>query len=133
MHYRKSVFRSLAMVTQVGLSVIAPVLLCIFIGYQIDSRTGMKTMVFLLLLGVLAGGRCGWQLVKSTLKQELREDEELRRSQAGRGGRAGVSRPKQPGRVRRSADMDETHTEEAHTEEAHAGNTDKEAGKDGMA
>jgi hypothetical protein len=40
MHYKKSVFRSLAMITQLGLCVVTPVFLCVFIGYQVDSRLG---------------------------------------------------------------------------------------------
>ena len=40
MHYNKAVFRSLAMISQVGFCVLAPVLFCVYVGYRIDSRTG---------------------------------------------------------------------------------------------
>lgn len=123
MHYKKSVFRSLAMVTQLGLTVITPVLLCIFIGYQIDSRTGWKTMVPLLILGVLAGGRGAWQLAKSTLLQEQKEDEHLRRERQNRTERTGISKPKQPSRIRKDEDA----------AEEPAGQAAKEADEDGMA
>lgn len=45
MHYKKSVFRSLAMITQLGLCVITPVFLCVFIGYQVDSHLGGFSLV----------------------------------------------------------------------------------------
>ena len=38
MGYKKSVFQSLAMVTQLGLCVVTPVLFCVFAGNYIDSR-----------------------------------------------------------------------------------------------
>lgn len=77
MKYKKSVFRNLAMVTQLGISVLAPIFLCIFIGYQVDSRYGMKTLVPLLILGVLAGAKSAWHLAMRTLMQECREDEAI--------------------------------------------------------
>ncbi len=59
---KKSVFRSLAMVSQLGLCVVAPVFLCIFIGYQLDARFGWKVMIPMVILGVLGGARCAWQM-----------------------------------------------------------------------
>ncbi len=123
MHYRKSVFRSLAMVTQLGLCVVTPVFLCVFIGYQIDTRFGVKTMIPMLILGVLGGGRGAWQMAKRTLLQEQKEDELIRREQSARNLRAGISKPKQPSRIRKDAQTaDEEHTQGL-----------KEAGEDGMA
>ena len=37
-HYKRSVFRSLAMVTQLGFSVLTPILLCVYTGYLVDSH-----------------------------------------------------------------------------------------------
>lgn len=99
MHYRKSVFRSLAMVTQLGLCVIAPVFLCIFIGYQLDVRFGLKVMIPLLILGVLGGARGAWQMAKRTLQTEVKEDAKLRSERMQSEARAGVSKPKKPSRI----------------------------------
>ena len=44
-HYKRSVFRSLAMVTQLGFSVLTPILLCVYTGYLVDSHFGTKLMV----------------------------------------------------------------------------------------
>ena len=104
--YKKSVFRSLAMVTQLGLCVLAPIFLCIFIGYWLDSQYGMKTMVPLLILGVLAGGKSAWHLAVKTLEQERREDEAVLNEQQSQRERTGISRPKQPSRVRKEPEGD---------------------------
>ena len=98
-HYKKSVFRSLAMVTQLGFSVLTPVLLCVYTGYLVDSHFGTKLMVPMLILGVLAGGRCGWVMARNTLLQEQKEDERLRQQQNAGPGRSGISKPKQPSRI----------------------------------
>lgn len=101
MWYKKSVFRSLAMVTQLGLSIMTPVFLCIFIGYQIDVRFQTKTLIPMLILGVMAGGRAAWQLAKATMEQEKKEDDEILRERMRQSTRTGISKPKQPSRIRR--------------------------------
>lgn len=111
------------MVTQLGLCVVTPVFLCVFIGYQIDTRFEVKTMIPMLILGVLAGGRCAWQMAKRTLLQEQKEDECLRREQSARNSRTGISRPKQPSRIRKDAQA----ADEGNSQ------TIKEADEDGMA
>lgn len=124
MHYKRSVFRSLAMVTQLGLSVVTPIFLCIFAGYQLDTRLGTKSMVPLLLLGVLAGGRSAWLLAKRTLLAEQQEDETDRLKRQQSQPRSGTVKPKEPSRIRgKSASSDESSTRQA---------TERE-GKDGMA
>lgn len=102
MGYKKSVFRSLAMITQLGLSVMTPIFLCIFIGYQIDSRLGTAWTIPLMILGVAAGGWSAWKLAKRVMEQERREDEQLRRERESTEGRAGISKPKQASRIRRN-------------------------------
>lgn len=101
MGYRKSVFRSLAMVTQLGLSVMTPMFLCTFIGYQIDSRLGTCWMIPLLLMGTAAGGKTAWMLARKIQEQERRDDEKLLRERESTEGRAGISKPKQPSRIRK--------------------------------
>lgn len=101
MHYKRSVFRSLAMVTQLGISVLTPILLCVYTGYLVDSHFGTKLMVPMLILGVLAGGRCGWIMARNTLMQEQKEDERLRQQRSAGQARSGISKPKQPSRILR--------------------------------
>lgn len=89
------------MVTQLGLSVMTPVFLCIFIGYQIDLHFGTKIMVPMLILGILAGARSAWKLAQSTMEQEKREDEKIRQERMSQSTRTGISKPKRPSRIRR--------------------------------
>ena len=114
MQYRKSVFRSLAMVTQLGLSVITPVFLCVFIGYQIDRHFGTKIMIQMLILGVLSGVRCAWQMAKNTMDQERKEDEKIRQERMSQSTRTGISKPKQPSRIIR---MEESAVDEERRED----------------
>lgn len=99
MHYKKSVFRSLAMITQLGLCVVTPVFLCVFIGYQVDARFGGNVMIPMVILGVLSGGRCAWVMTKRTLEQEKKEDERIRRERRALIQRTGISKPKQSSRI----------------------------------
>lgn len=99
MHFNKAVFRSLAMVSQVGFCVLAPVLFCVYVGYRIDSRYGTMWTIPLLLLGVAGGGRCAWRMIHSVMARERRDQEEQRREREKTVTRTGTSRPKQPSRI----------------------------------
>lgn len=101
---KKQIFRSLAMVTQLGLSVMTPIFMCIFAGYCIDTYFGTKTILFFLLLGVAAGGRCGYQMAKMTVlageKEEQRRLEEQKKEHEANPKYQAVNRPKTPSRVK---------------------------------
>ena len=104
MRHQKSVFRSLAMVTRLGLSVMTPVFLCVFAGYYIDTHYGTRLILPLLVLGVLSGGRCGYVMAKNTFhvneKQEAAEDAERAAEKAKQRPRyQEVSRPKTASRI----------------------------------
>ncbi len=107
MGYKKQVFRSLAMVTQLGISVMTPIFLCISAGYYVDTHFGTKTMLFFLLIGVLAGGRLGYRMARMTFlvgeKEEQKEREESLRERAASSRYEAVSKPKRPSRVRAAA------------------------------
>lgn len=100
---KKQVLRSLAMVTQLGISVMTPIFLCIFAGYYADTHFGMNTMIFFLIIGVLAGGRCGYQMAKMTIlageREEKKEKEEQRRKAEGSPKYGVVSKPKELSRI----------------------------------
>lgn len=101
--YKKSVFRSLAMVTQLGLCVVVPIFLFVFAGNYIDSRYGTKTTVFLLILGTLGGARGAYVMAKQMLAKEVKEDETerlQREEQAKKNPMPAAVKPKEPSRVR---------------------------------
>lgn len=70
MGFKKDVYRNMAMITQLGISMLAPVVLCVFIGYQLDGHFGWHTVIPLLLLGILAGCRNCWLLVKTLMPKD---------------------------------------------------------------
>lgn len=69
MKYRKEVFRSLSVISQLGISVMVPTFLCLFIGLAIDNKFGTSTVLWLLILGMLAGGRNAYILAKGVIKE----------------------------------------------------------------
>ena len=78
MSHKKSVARSLLMITQLGLSIMVPVFVCIFIGYCIDKYAGTHVALFFLILGFLAGGMNGYKLVNTTVAMNEKEEKEER-------------------------------------------------------
>ena len=54
----KSVYRSLALVTQFGINMLVPIFLCTFLGIWIDKKAGTSYwMIILFFLGAVAGFR----------------------------------------------------------------------------
>ena len=69
------IIRSLAMVTQLGLSVLAPVFLCVAFGIFLDRQFGLSTVFLFLILGILAGGRNAYRLAKQVSSTEEKKDD----------------------------------------------------------
>lgn len=65
--------RALSMVTQLGISMLAPVVLCAFVGTWLDDRFGWSVTAVLLVLGVMAGARNTWILVKNVIRSDRKE------------------------------------------------------------
>lgn len=58
------------MITQLGISMLAPVVLCAFIGNWLDERLGWSVTAVFLLLGIAAGARNTWILVNNVMKPD---------------------------------------------------------------
>lgn len=104
MGYKKSVYRSLAMVTQLGVCVLTPILLGIFAGSYMDSRYGTHVTLIFLILGVLGGGRGAYMMAKRLIDQEAKEmkreqEKQIIRALADSSER--VSKPKTKSRISR--------------------------------
>ena len=72
MKHKKSVIATLSLISQLGVSMIVPVFLCIFIGRKLNL-----TIPFI-ILGILAGIRNVYALVKhamDTMNSEKDEDD----------------------------------------------------------
>lgn len=70
MNFKKDVYRNIAMITQIGISMLAPVILCVFIGTWLDERFGWHTVLPLLILGILAGCRNTWMLIQEMIPKD---------------------------------------------------------------
>ena len=78
MKINKSVYTTFALISQLGISMIVPIFLCTFIGGKFDEKYGWATTIPLILVGVLAGARNVYALVKQASSAiEAKEDEEL--------------------------------------------------------
>ena len=76
MKKKNDIARSLAMVTQLGISMLAPVVLCAFIGSWLDERYGWSVTAVLLILGILAGARNTWILLNQIQPPSSKEKQE---------------------------------------------------------
>lgn len=73
MNYKKSVYTTLAMISQVGISMIVPVLLCTYAGAWLEERIDFPFTVIMIVVGILAGVRNVIAIVKR-MKQVIEEE-----------------------------------------------------------
>ena len=73
MNYKKSVYTTLAMISQVGISMVVPILLCTYAGVWLEEKFDFPWIVIMIVVGVLAGVRNVIALVKR-MKQITEED-----------------------------------------------------------
>lgn len=70
----REVFKMIALISQIGLTMLSSVFVCGLIGYFIDNRFGTHTFIVFLILGVAGGYRAVYSLVKQFIGQK--EDQE---------------------------------------------------------
>lgn len=76
MKYHKTVYQSLAMVTQFGINMLVPIFLCSFLGWYLDEKLQTSWLfVALFFMGALAGFRNVFILAKkiASTKDDTRE------------------------------------------------------------
>lgn len=80
MKNNKNVMKGLAMVTQIGISMMTPILLCIFIGYHLDEHFQKNYwFIIFMILGILSAFRNVYYMTKQFYaKDKAREDAELK-------------------------------------------------------
>ena len=81
MRQKKNGLENLVLITQLGLNVVTPVLICVLLGSWIDKKTGLHTVLIFLILGVLSGGLSAYKMAKHIVDRE-KEDED--RESSGR-------------------------------------------------
>ena len=73
MNYKKSVYTTFSMISQVGISMIVPILLCTYAGVWLEEKFDFPWTVIMIVVGVLAGVRNVIAMVKR-MKQITEED-----------------------------------------------------------
>lgn len=77
MKHKKSVVATLSLISQLGISMIVPVFLCIFVGIKLEEKFDIALTIPFIILGILAGIRNVYALVKQatdTMNSEKDED-----------------------------------------------------------
>ena len=75
MKNKNKVFQTLSLISQLGISMIAPILLSTVLGVWIEEKTGLSITIRVIVIGVLAGGRNVYALVRHASKANANEDE----------------------------------------------------------
>ena len=70
MSQKKSGLENLVLITQLGINVITPILLCLLAGSWLDKKTGWNTVLIFLILGVLSGALSAYRMAKRTIDKE---------------------------------------------------------------
>lgn len=77
MKNKNTVFQTFSLISQLGISMIGPVILCTLLGVLLEKKLDVALTIPLIILGVLAGGRNVYVLVQHTAdKIAKKEDEE---------------------------------------------------------
>lgn len=77
-------YRNLVLISQVSISVMVPLFLCLALGIWLDGRFGTYFTLPLLILGMAAGARNAYVLLKSVIHREesirkKKQEEEIKR------------------------------------------------------
>lgn len=76
MNKKNNVLRNIALVTQLGLNIIVPTLVCLFLGMWLDDCFSTSYWsVILLVLGLLGGGKSAYVTAVNALKTEEEKEE----------------------------------------------------------
>lgn len=77
MREHNQIFKMIALISQVGITMLSSVFICGLIGYLIDNHAGTHLFLPLLILGVAGGYRGVYSLIRQFItKKENQDDEE---------------------------------------------------------
>jgi len=65
--FNPKVVRMMALITQIGISMLCPILMMLFLGVWLEDRFGIHLVLPFLLLGMAAGFRNCYILIKNAL------------------------------------------------------------------
>ena len=70
MGYKKSVYKSFAMISQVGVAMLVPIFLCCMLGLFLEEQFGISLFLPLFFIGALAGMRNVYVMLSSIYKED---------------------------------------------------------------
>ena len=76
MKKKNTIVKTFSLVSQLGISVITPVVICTIFGLKLEERFAIPVTIPLFILGVLAGGRNAYVLVSQMIKEMAAEKDE---------------------------------------------------------
>ena len=99
MRQKKNGLENLVLITQFGLNVVTPVLICVLLGSWIDKKTRLHTVLIFLILGVLSGGLSAYKMAKHIVDREKEDEDREKKEQVKQwesrfGTGDGADRPK---------------------------------------
>lgn len=74
MGYKKSVYKSLAMISQVGIAMLVPIFMCCALGLFLEKRFSFPAFVPLFFLGALAGMRNVYVMLSGIYKEDDKKE-----------------------------------------------------------
>ncbi len=69
--------KALVMITQLSINVLTPIVLCTLAGIFIEKRFGVNLILLFLILGILAGARSGYCIMKQLLEEDAKDVDHL--------------------------------------------------------
>ncbi len=76
MSHEKTEYRNIVLISQVALSVMVPLFVCVALGVWLDGKFDTWFTIPLMILGMLAGGRNAYVLVMSIIKRKVKKAEQ---------------------------------------------------------
>jgi ATP synthase protein I len=73
--WNKDVYRNFALITQLGVQMVAPILLCLALGVWLDEKYGTWFTLPLIILGVLGGGKSAYTLAMKSSQEDAKEQQ----------------------------------------------------------
>ena len=68
--------KNFVLISQLGISMIVPVLLCTFIGAWLEKKYSFPFTIVFIVIGILAGGRSVYALIQKAIQEPKEEEDE---------------------------------------------------------
>lgn len=87
----RELVKCLGLISQLGITLVTPILLCVLLGRWMDRRFSLHTTLVWLILGVLAGARSSYLMAKRAITPGEDEVAEMEEKLRGAEQRTGTS------------------------------------------